>query len=123
MRLPLIALAVALLASPLRAAEPPHVTVITKDGRHSGTLSIAQIELDAGKRTEKVSLADIAFVLFGDTDAIWTRQGKRIKGTIRADGWSLKEPNADLPLARADLRFIILQQPLPAMRKGQTVDA
>src|SRR5207302_1775916 len=64
MRRAFIALTLALLAVPLRA-DPPSVTVITKDARHTGSLSINVVELQTGKRTQSLPLADIASIQFG----------------------------------------------------------
>jgi predicted esterase len=122
MRPPLVALALALLSVPLRAENGP-VTVVTKAGRHAGTLSVTQLEVQAGSRPIKVPLADVSSVQFGDTDVVRTRQGKSVKGVVRVEAWSLREGDADRPLAREDLRFLVPQVPLGPLRKGQVVDA
>jgi len=122
MRLSLFTLVVAVLAAPLWA-EPARVTVITKEGRHSGTLAVSQVEVEAGSKVQKVPLADIASIQFGETDVIRTRQGKRGKGVVRVEGWVLREEAAERALARADLRFLIPQVSLGTPRKGQIVDA
>src|SRR4051794_17924778 len=86
------------------------VTAITKDGRHTGTLPITQIEVKTEARVVKLPLTDLASLQFGDAaDVIRSRQGKAVKGRINADGWTLQEKDAALPLARPDLRFIIPQ--------------
>src|SRR5688500_17285180 len=108
MRLPLLALALAVFAIPLRA-DPVSVTVIDKDGRHGGVLSVSQIEVQTNGRVVKVPLAEVGSIQFGDTDVVRTRPGQRIKGTIRAEGWTLKEGDTDRPLSRADLRFVVPQ--------------
>src|SRR6266550_3994741 len=79
MRLALIALTLPLLTAPLHAepAPPAHVTAIIKDARHSGTLSITEIQVDAGKRPTKLAISDIASIQFGDFDVIRTWQGRR----------------------------------------------
>src|SRR3954471_10482607 len=118
----LFALAMVLMAIPLRA-EPAKVTVVTKDGRHGGTLSVSQVVVEANGRVSKVPLAEISSVEFGDTDVVKTRQGKRVKGVVRVEGWTLKEADAQRPLARADLKFIVPQALLGPLRRGQVVDA
>ena len=117
-----LVLALAFAAVSARA-EDAHVTVISKDGRHSGTLSISAVELQTASGSVKVPLAQIASVQFGDVDAVRTRQGKRIKGTVRPQDWTLKAKDKDLPLARADLRYLVPQAPLGPMKRGQIVDA
>src|SRR5687768_8332168 len=104
MRGSLAALAVAIWAVSLRA-EPVPVTAVTKAGRHHGILSVTHVEVDASPRLTKVPWSDIASIHFGDTDVVHTRQGKRVKGTVQTDGWSLKEKETERPLARPDLRF------------------
>jgi predicted esterase len=127
MRLTCIALVVAAFAKALHA-DPTQVTVIAREARHTGALSIAEIEIKTNaKMPAKVPLSDIASIQFADAaDLIRTRQGKRLKGTIRVDDWTLKEKDADpKPLSRADLRFIIPQilLPTPTPRKALIIDA
>jgi predicted esterase len=126
MRVPIVVLTVVILSIRL-SADPPQVTVITKDSRHGGTISISDIEIKMAnaKAPTKVPLSDIAAIQFGDAaDLIRTRQGKRLKGTIRLEDWTLKEKESDRPLARGDLRFIVPQILLPTTpRKAQILDA
>jgi predicted esterase len=126
MRISIIAIVSAILSLPL-LADPPQVTVITKDARHSGTLSIPEIEIKTNAKTPtKVPLSDIASIQFADAaDLIRTRQGKRLKGTIRVEDWTLKVKDADpKSLSRPDLRFIIPQILLPTpAKKLQILDA
>jgi pimeloyl-ACP methyl ester carboxylesterase len=122
MRWSVAAVAIAVVAASVRA-EPARVTVVTKDGRHSGTLDVASVEVDAQPRTVKVPWADVAFIQFGDTDAVRTRQGRRVKGAVRAEGWTLAEGDAPRPLSKSDLKYLIPQVPLGQPRKGQVVDA
>src|SRR4051794_34503875 len=125
MRMSVVSLAVALLAASLGAG-PARVTVITKDGRLGGTLSAAGLDVQTASKGVGVPLADVASVQFGDAgDVVRTRDGKRIKGTVRVDGWSLKEKEAgaDRPLARADLRFLVPQAPIGPLKRGKVVDA
>ena len=69
----------------------------------------------------KVPFAEVASIQFGDAaDVVRTRQGKRVKGVVRVEGWTLKEKEAERPLARGDMRFIvprILVGPLSAERR------
>src|SRR5690348_11611510 len=115
MRLPLlVVIAFALPGLPTRAADSKTagtaVTVLTKDGRHTGTLPITQVEVKSDARAVKVPLTDIASLQFGDAaDVIRNRQGKAVKGRINADGWTLQEKDAARPLARGELRFVIPQ--------------
>ncbi len=122
MRTMIVALVAALLAVQLRA-EPVPVTVVTKDSRHSGTLLLTQVEVETASGVVKVPLSEISSLRFGDTDVVLTRQGKRLKGVIRADGWSLREAGAERPLERADLRFVIPRVPLGPPKRKQIVDA
>ena len=122
MRLLLVALGVVLLAVPV-AAEPAHVTVITKEGRHSGAFAANEVAVDVGKRTAKVPLADVASIQFGDIDVVRSRLGQRVKGTVAVEGWTLNEGTSQRPLGRADLRFLVPQAPIGKLRKGQVVDA
>src|SRR5882757_5524002 len=119
MRRALVAMVLALLVVPLRAADPPMsgVTVVTKDGRYAGTLSISQVEVKTGSGTVKAPLSGIASVQFGDVDVIRMRDGKRVKGVVGVDGWTLREGTIERPLARADLRFIVPQIPIGPLRK------
>jgi hypothetical protein len=96
MRVPFCALALVMVAVPLRA-DPARVTVVMKDGRHGGTLSVSQVEMQSGPRSAKIPIGEIGAIQFGDIDVIQTRSGKRVKGTVRVDGWALKEGDADLP--------------------------
>lgn len=127
MRLPpLLALVVALFPVALRAAaaDAPQVTAATKDGRHAASLSVRELEVKTGKGTVKLPLADVALIQFGDSsDLVRTRAGRSLKGAVRLDGWSLKEKDAERPLARGDLRFLIPQSPLGPLKRGQVVDA
>src|SRR4051794_16794066 len=129
MRLFVVATAVALLAASIRA-EPAQVTVVTKDGRHGGTLSVAGVEVKSGAKSAGVKWSDVSSVQFGDAagggdvDVVRTRDGKRLKGTVRVDGWALKEGDAaERPLARADLRYIVPQAPIGPLKRGKVVDA
>jgi len=122
MRPSFLVLSIALLAAPLRA-EPAHVTAITKDGRHMGTFSTSQVQVQTNSGTVKVPLAEIVSIQFGDTDVVRTRQGKRVKGIVRTDGWMLHEKDADLPLSRGDLRYIVPQAALGPLKRGQIMDA
>src|SRR4051812_5863751 len=123
MRLPVIALVVALLTVSARAEPGQRVTVITKEARHGGTLSVAQVEVKTNSNVVKVPLAEIASIQFGDVDVVRTRQGKRVKGAVRVEGWTLKEREAERPLARGDLRFVVPQVPIGPLKRGKTVDA
>jgi poly(3-hydroxybutyrate) depolymerase len=124
-----VALAISLPPCPARAADAKPagavVTVITKDGRHTGTLPVTQIEVKTDARVVKVPLSDIASLQFGDAaDVIRNRQGKAVKGQVKIDGWTLQEKDAALPLARGDLRFVIPQAMLPTPpRRGAIVHA
>jgi predicted esterase len=122
MRTFLILTALTLLTLPLRA-DPAHITAITKDARHSGTLSITNVEITTPSGLVKVPLPDVAFIQFSDTDSIKTRQGKRIKGTIKTETWTLQQPDSQLPLSHPDLRYFIPQIPLSSPKKAQVVDA
>jgi hypothetical protein len=62
-----------MLATPLRA-EPPRVTVITKDARHSGAFSASEFPVGTGNRTVRVAIGDVASIQFGDIDVVRTRQ-------------------------------------------------
>ena len=83
MRLFVVATAVALLAASVRA-EPAHVTVVTKDARHSGTLSAAGVEVKTAAKAVGVSWTDVWAVQFGDGtttgDVIRTREQPRKDG-------------------------------------------
>lgn len=122
MRHSVVVLTVILFATPL-LAEPPRVTVITKDARHSGVFSASELAVETGKRTVKVPLGDVASVQFGEVDVVRTRQGQRIKGTVSAQGWTLDEASSQRPLDRAELRFLVPQAPLGSIRKGRVMDA
>jgi predicted esterase len=122
MRRSLVAVALSFFAIAVRA-EPARVTVVTKDGRHSGTLDVSQVEVGAPPRAVKVPWNDIALIQFGDTDVVRTRQGRSVKGAVRVEGWALKDDRSERPLARGDLRFAVPQAPIGRPRKGQTVDA
>ena len=123
MRLSPAALCATALAIPLHAAEPAHVTVVAKDGRHSGALSVTHVEVEVNARAVKVPLAEIASVSFGDVDVVRTRRGRRHAGVVRVDGWTLQQPGAQKPLTRDQLQFFVPRIPLGAVRKGQIVDA
>lgn len=118
----LVGLAVVFLAMPL-VAEPAHVTVVTKEGRFGGTLSVDRVEVKTNSGVVKVPVSELTSVQFGDTDVIRTRTGRRIKGVVRVEDWTLQESGANRPLARADLRFIVPQVALGTPRRGQIVDA
>src|SRR4051812_29061322 len=105
MRLSLVTLAMALLAAPLWA-EPARVTVVTKDGRHFGTLSASQMEVKTNSEVVKVPMGEVLSVQFGDMDWVRTRAGRRVKGIIKVDNWLLKEEAAERPLPRGDLQFV-----------------
>lgn len=124
MRLSLALLAVALLTPAVHAA-PAHVTVVNKESRSSGTLSAEQIEIIPEKGPAgRLPLADVAMIQFGDTiDVIRTKNGRRVKGIVKVDGWTLKGTDGDKPVARGDVRFLIPQAPIGPPRKGVTVDA
>src|SRR4051812_31570064 len=122
MRLFVVALAVSLLAVSLRAEPPARVTAITKDGRHAGTLPVAQVEVKTDKAAVKVPLAQVSSVRGGEADkgdVVRTRDGKRVKGTVRVDGWTLQEASGELPLTRADLRYVVPQAPIGPLKRGQ----
>src|SRR5687768_3283263 len=106
MRLPLLALVLTVITLPLHA-EPARVTVVTNDGRHGGTLSVATVEVQSGQRVAKVPLVEITSIHFGDTDVVRTRRDQRVKGVVRVEGWSLKEAEKEKPLSRADLKFVV----------------
>lgn len=122
-----VTVVVLLAAAPLRA-EPAHVTVITKDGRHGGAISAAGVEVKTTSKAVGVAWADVSSIQFGeaagDVDVVRARDGKRVKGIVRVDGWALKEADAaEKPLARADLRFVIPQAPIGPLKRGKIVDA
>jgi predicted esterase len=121
MRLPFIALLLIVPAVALRAEH--RVTVVTKEGRHSGELSVNQVEVRTNGGVTKVPLAEVASVHFGDTDVVRTRQGKRVKGTVRVEGWVLKQKDAERPVEREGLRFLVPQASLGPAKKGHIVDA
>src|SRR6266699_4208965 len=100
MRYSIVALVAAILVLPL-GAEPVHVTVITKDGRRSGTISAGEVEVKTEARTAtKVSFGDVASIQFGDVDVVRTKQGRRVKGIVRVEGWTLHEKDAEQGLSR-----------------------
>ena len=110
-----------LVGWPIWAAGPGVVTVATKDGRHTGTLSVSQVELktSAGGVT-KVPFGQVALLQLGDDmDFVRTRDGKRVKGAVKLDGWVLKEKGGELPLTRGDLRFVVPQTPIGTLQRGQ----
>jgi predicted esterase len=117
----LVGLAVCLFGSSARA-EPARVTVVTKDGRRSGTLAVSEVEVKSGAKATTVPLADVATIQFGDVDLIRTRQGARLKGTVNVDGWALQETTGERPLARADLRFLVHQAALGPLKRGKLMD-
>ncbi|HZN65295.1 MAG TPA: alpha/beta hydrolase-fold protein [Tepidisphaeraceae bacterium] len=121
MRLPYFTLVLILPAVALRAEH--HVTVVTKEGRQSGALSAEQMEVKTNAGVTKVPLAEVASVHFGDTDVVHTRQGKRVKGTVKVEGWVLKEKDAERPVGREGLRFLVPQASVGRAKKGQIVDA
>src|SRR5688500_5877014 len=137
MRMHVVALMLGFLAGGVGAG-PARVTVVTKEGRHGGTLSVEQVEIEtaaggagsargarapAGRGVVKVPMTDIASVFFGEVDSIRTRAGKRHKGVISVEGWTLADSGEQRPLSRQDLRFIVPQIKLGAPRKGQIADA
>jgi predicted esterase len=87
-----------------------------------GTLSIGRVEVHTASGNVQVPLTEIASIQFGDADVVRTRQGKRVKGIVRTDDWTLREKETDLPLARADLRYIVVQAALGPLKGGQIVD-
>src|SRR4051794_19616958 len=124
MRPLLVAILVGLLAASARGEPAAQVTAITKEGRHIGTLSVTQVEVKTNSGVTKVPFAEVASIQFGDAaDMIRTRQGKRVKGVARVEGWTLKEKDAERPLARGDLRFIVPRVPIGPLKRGKTVDA
>ena len=121
MRVSLAALAAVALAV-LLGAGPAHVTVVDKEGRHGGTLSVSHVEVRTDGRPVKVPLAEISSVHFGDTDVVRTRSGKRVKGTVAVEGWTLRQADADRPVRRDALRFIVPQAPLGRLQRGVVMD-
>ena len=121
MRILPLAMAIAILAVRL-PAETTHVTAILKDGRHMGALSINNVEVQTASGIIRVPLGAITSIQFGEPDVIRLRQGKRVKGIVRAEGWTLRQQDQQLPLARADLRYLVPQAPLGPLRRGQIAD-
>ena len=122
MRTPLILMTIFLATSHLRA-EPTAATVVGKSGRQSGALSVEQVEVTTPTGPAKVPLADVIAIHFGDTDVVHTRQGKRVKGVVRVEGWTLREKDADRPIQRDGLRFVVPRTALGPIRKKQIMDA
>jgi predicted esterase len=129
MRLPMVVLAVVVITSGVCAEPAGHVTVVTKDGRHGGTLSVDHVEVETAAggaaRPVNVPLADVSSVQLGDggADVVRMREGKVVKGKVRVDGWTLNEADMARPLARGDLQFLVPQTELGTPRRGQTTDA
>ena len=118
-----IALALSLLAP--AAAEPVRVTAVTKDGRHGGTLSVDHVDVQVGPRVVKVAMGEVASIRFGETDVVHTRGGRRVKGVVSVEGWTLRADgkNEPRPLARDTLRFVVPRVPLGKPARGRVVDA
>lgn len=125
MRPLLVALVVGLLAVSARAEPTQQVTVVTKEGRYGGTLSVGPVEVKTNSGgVTKVPFAEISSIQFGDAaDVIRTRQGKRVKGVVRVEGWALREKDAERPLVRGNLRFVVPRVPIGPLKRGKTVDA
>src|SRR6476661_4075726 len=124
MRPLLVALVVGLFAASVRAETAQQVTAITKEGRYGGTLSVTQVEVKTNSGLTKVPFSEVASIQFGDAaDVVRTRQGKRVKGVIRVEGWTIKEKDSERPLARGDLRYIVPRVPIGPLKRGKTVDA